>query len=65
MSGVAISWDRKGLCGILERYRGINISESSVYRILERHKLNRLPKTAPRRATHTKRYAKSVPGPSK
>jgi len=46
----------------LERYHGINISESSVYRILKRHRLNRLPKTAPRRAIHTKRYAKSVPG---
>jgi transposase InsO family protein len=46
----------------LERYHGINISESSVYRILKRHKVNRLSKTAPRRAIHTKRYAKSVPG---
>ena len=46
----------------LERYHGINISESSVYRILKRHKLNRLAKTAPRRAIYTKRYAKSVPG---
>ncbi len=46
----------------LERYHGINISESSVYRVLKRHKLNRLAKTAPRRAIHTKRYSKSVPG---
>ena len=46
----------------LERYHGVNISESSVYRILKRHKVNRLSKTAPRRAIHTKRYAKSVPG---
>lgn len=46
----------------LERYHGINISESSVYRILKRHKVNLLAKTAPRRAIHTKRYAKSVPG---
>lgn len=34
----------------LERYHGINISESSVYRILKRHKVNLLAKTAPRRA---------------
>ncbi len=46
----------------LERYHGISVSESSVYRILARNGLNRLPKTAPRRALHTKRYAKTVPG---
>jgi len=46
----------------LERYHGINISESSVYRVLKRYKLNRMTTTAPRRAIHTKRYAKSVPG---
>ena len=46
----------------LERYHGVSISESSVYRILKRHKVNLLAKTAPRRAIHTKRYAKSVPG---
>ena len=46
----------------LERYHGVNISESSVYRVLVRHGVNRLPKSAPRRAIHTKRYAKSVPG---
>ena len=46
----------------LERYHGISISDSSVYRILARNGLNRLPKTAPKRALHTKRYAKTVPG---
>ena len=46
----------------LERYHGIKISESSVYRVLVRHGVNRLSKSAPRRALHTKRYAKSVPG---
>ena len=46
----------------LERYHGISISESSVYRILARNGLNRLPKTAPKRALHTKRYAKTIPG---
>ncbi len=46
----------------LERYHGISVSESSVYRILARNGLNRLAKTAPRRALHTKRYAKTVPG---
>ena len=36
---------------------------STVYRILVRQGMRRLPKTAPpRRAIHTKRYAKTVPG---
>lgn len=46
----------------LERYHGIKISESTVTRVLKTHGLNRLPKTAPRRALHTKRYQKRVPG---
>jgi len=46
----------------LERYHGIRISQSSVYRILVRNGLSRLPDSATRRAIHTKRYAKTVPG---
>jgi transposase InsO family protein len=46
----------------LERYHGIKISESTVSRVLRAHRVNRLPKTAPKRALHTKRYAKTVPG---
>lgn len=46
----------------LERYHGIKISESTVTRVLSAHGMNRLPKTAPRRALHSKRYAKTVPG---
>ena len=46
----------------LDHYHGIKISESTVTRILRAHGLSRLPKTAPRRALHTKRYAKKVPG---
>ena len=46
----------------LERYHGIKTSESSVYRTLVRNGLRRLPKSAPRRAIHTRRYAKKVPG---
>ena len=46
----------------LERYHGIKISESTVSRVLKAHGLSRLPKTAPRRALHSKRYAKTVPG---
>lgn len=46
----------------LDRYHGIKISESTVSRVLRSHGLSRLPKTTPRRALHTKRYAKKVPG---
>ena len=46
----------------LERYHGIKTSESSVYRTLIRNGMRRLPKNAPRRAIHTKRYVKKVPG---
>ena len=46
----------------LDRYHGIKISESTVSRVLKAHGENRLPKSAPKRALHTKRYAKKVPG---
>jgi transposase InsO family protein len=46
----------------LERYHGIKVSESTVSRVLKSHGVERLPKTAPRRALHTQRYAKTVPG---
>lgn len=46
----------------LERYHGIEISESSVTRTLVRNGVSRLPKKASRRTVHTKRYAKKVPG---
>jgi len=46
----------------LERYHGIKTSSSSVYRTLVRHNLSRLPRNTSRRAIHTKRYAKRVPG---
>ena len=46
----------------LDRYYGVKISESRVSRVLKAHGLSRLPKSAPRRALHTPRYAKTVPG---
>ena len=46
----------------LERYHGIKISFSSVYRILVRHGLRRLPSKVGRRSLYTRRYAKKVPG---
>ena len=46
----------------LERYHGIRTSESTVYRTLVRNGMRRLPKSSARRAIHTRRYAKEVPG---
>jgi transposase InsO family protein len=46
----------------LERYHGIKVSGSSIYRTLIRNGLRRLPRNVGRRKVHTKRYAKRVPG---
>jgi transposase len=46
----------------LERYHGVTTSCSSVYRTLIRNSMRRLPKKVGRRAIHTRRYAKQVPG---
>lgn len=46
----------------LERYHQIRVSGATVYRILRRHGVNRLPTRVGRRAVHTHRYAKHVPG---
>lgn len=54
LGSIRITW-------YLERYYGITISESSVYRTLARYGINRLHREASRRAVHTKRYSKEVP----
>ena len=46
----------------LARYHDIKISDAGVYRVLKRHGLSRLPSKVGRRAVHTKRYEKKVPG---
>lgn len=46
----------------MERYHGVTTSCSSIYRTLVRHDLSRLPRNVGRRAIHTRRYAKQVPG---
>ena len=46
----------------LERYHGFTTSCSSVYRTLRRNGIGRLPRNVGRRAIHTRRYAKQVPG---
>jgi len=46
----------------LERYHGIKTSDATVYRVCKQHGLNRLPNRVGRRAVHTHRYEKQVPG---
>ena len=46
----------------MERYHAIKLSESTVTRILRRNGLRRLPQRSGRRAVHTRRYNKQVPG---
>jgi len=46
----------------LARYHGITISDATAYRTLRRHGLRRLPNRVGRRAVHTHRYEKQVPG---
>jgi transposase InsO family protein len=46
----------------LERYHDIAISESSVFRILKRNKVERLDRKITRRAMHSIRYEKQTPG---
>lgn len=46
----------------LARYHGIKISDASIYRILRRHNVNRLPRGTRVQKIHTKRYNKQVPG---
>ena len=46
----------------LARYHGIKLSDATIYRILKRNGLNRLPRGTRLRKVHTKRYNKQVPG---
>ena len=46
----------------LARYQGVSVSDATIYRMLRRHGLRRLPNRVGRRAVHTHRYAKQVPG---
>ena len=46
----------------LERYHAIKASDATVYRVCKQHGLNRLPNRVGRRAVHTHRYQKKVPG---
>lgn len=46
----------------LDRYHGINISESTVHGVLRANGVNQLSKTASRRAIYPKRYTKNISG---
>jgi transposase InsO family protein len=46
----------------LRRYHDIEVSESTVYRILKAHDISRMTRGNVKRTTHSKRYAKQVPG---
>jgi len=46
----------------MARYHAVRMSDATVYRILRRHGLNRLPRGTRVRKIHTRRYNKQVPG---
>ena len=45
----------------MARYHQMRVSDATIYRVLKRHGVNRLPGTVGRRKVHTKRYSKQVP----
>jgi transposase len=55
MGPIRIAW-------YLERYHDIKISDATVYRICKQHSLVRIPNRVGRRAVHTHRCQKQVPG---
>ncbi len=46
----------------MARYHQMRVSDATIYRVLKRHGVNRLPGKVGRRKVHTKRYNKQVPG---
>jgi len=46
----------------MARYHSMRVSDATIYRVLKRHGVNRLPGKPGRRKIHTKRYNKQVPG---
>ena len=45
----------------MARYHAVRMSDATIYRILRRNGLNRLPRGTRVRKIHTKRYNKQVP----
>jgi len=50
------------IMGYVARYHSMRVSDATIYRVLKRHGVNRLPGRPGRRKIHTKRYHKQVPG---
>jgi len=46
----------------MARYHQMKVSDATIYRVLRRHGVNRLPGKIGRREIHTRRYNKQVPG---
>jgi transposase InsO family protein len=46
----------------MARYHDLKMSDATIYRVLKRHGVSRLPGNVGRRKIHTKRYQKQVPG---
>ena len=46
----------------MARYHHMRVSDATIYRVLKRHGVNRLPGKVGCRKVHTKRYNKRVPG---
>ena len=46
----------------MARYHQMRVSDATIYRVLKRHGVNRLPGKLGRRKVHTKRYNKRAPG---
>ena len=46
----------------MARYHHMRVSDATIYRVLKRHGVNRLPGKPGRRKIHTRRYNKQVPG---
>ena len=46
----------------MARYHDLRVSDATIYRVLKRHGVSRLPGNVGRRKVHTKRYQKKVPG---
>ena len=57
-----LSFGAERIVWYLARYHDIKISDAGVYRVLKRHGVSRLPGKVGRRAVHTTRYEKIVPG---
>ena len=52
----------KRIVWYLARYQSVNVSDATLYRMLRRHGLRRVPNRVGQRAVHTHRYAKQIPG---